>query len=307
MKKIAVGINLLTLVLSASAVDVRERGTELMQRFKAAPFGEVVTNGSECIRTTMEGKVEYKFFYSQKSGELRKIQVSRSDGGIDLYGYSAGRLQSAACSTTNRMSMVVTQFVGNGTTTNDVDRIECDMVEGKLVGPMRFLDANGKRINVPKPPARPSYDKEYIPKPGWTTKVGPYEWTIVGPGRTAVLSRNGKMILHSNFCLGGKYPWVFGHGREDSASANREELRIKGISPSDQYSGVAYYFVIDMRTDEVMYIPENERGEIDRITGLKYGECDEFSFWALALSKRGPKRLAKLEAALKPQTNRVEH
>jgi len=180
--------------------------------------------------------------------------------------------------------------------------MEFEAVDGKIVGPARLLDSEGRRIVRPLPAVdgRPSFDKEYIPKPGLTGRIGPYEWTIVGPGRAGVLTRNGKKIIESRFGLGGKYPWVVGVGVEDSSSANRSELIEKGIVPVDQYGGVRYYFVIDMRNDHVEYVPIDRQDEIERMTGLSNKAYGKNEFWAYFLSKFGPRRLSALEEALSP-------
>ena len=160
-------------------------------------------------------------------------------------------------------------------------------------------DGNGKRVSCPLPTKPPSLDKEYIPKPGMTGKIGPYEWTIVDKRRTGVLSHNGKKLLESDFCIGGKYPWLVGLGYEESDVAKRKELSDNGILPKDEYSGVYYYFAIDMRDDHIEYIPFEKRDDICRITGMSAKSYNLEDFWGYFLSKRGPERLAKLEAALK--------
>lgn len=289
-------------VLNASAVCSRERGQELLARFAQGISGSVVTNKGECVCTELGEGGEYKYFSLQDKGGLRCVRISRNDGGVDIYKYREGRLDSASCTTTNRMDMVATIFVGDGVSTGTVDRIEFDVVGGKLAGQMRLLDSEGRRIVRPMLPAteRSSFDKEYIPKPGSTGRIGPYEWTIVGPGRVGVLSRNGQKILEGRFAIGGKYPWIVGRGGEKSESANRKELSDKGIVPLDKYSGVNYLFAIDMRNDHVEYFSENNKDEFERVTGQSWKSYDRYGFWAYFLSKRGPDRLASLESAMKP-------
>lgn len=277
----------------------RTRGEQLLRRFKSDSSGDVVTNATGCVRTVEDAIGEIRYFYSAKNGELATARLQRMDGAMESYDYHEGSLVSAGCSTTNLTSIVLTLFIGDGKETNSVDRMEFDVVNGKTVA-MRLLDAQGKDIKRPAPTSWSSIDKEYIPWPGSSTRVGPYEWTIVGEkDREGVLTRNGRKILESFFTLGGKYPWIVGSGQVPSEKANRKELIEKGIRPRNAYSDAYFYFVLDMRNDHVEYIPKSDKDEIEKITGQRYGLYDARGFWSYALSKHGPERLAKLEAALK--------
>ena len=86
---------------------------------------------------------------------------------------------------------------------------------------------------------------------------------------------------------------------ESSVNANRSELVAKSIRPRDKYSDIYYYFVVDMRNDHVEYISRENENEVEKITGMSRESYDIANFWSYFLSKRGPERLAKLEAALK--------
>ena len=298
---------IVAVIICAGAIDVfaassRSRGQELLSRFEQGITGMVVTNQGECICTVLDAGDEYKYFSPVDNGCLRCVRIARKDGGVDIYKYRDGILDSASCTSTNLLTMVTTLFVGDGVTTGIVDRIEFDSVDGRLSGSMRLFDSEGRRIVRPLPTTdrRSSFDKEYIPKPGSTGRIGPYEWTIVGPGRESVLSRNGKKIIEANFAIGGKYPWIIGFGGESSERAKRKELVNTDIVPIDKHSGVDYYFVIDMRTDYVEYIPVTDREKIEKITGLNRNAYKTHGFWAYFLSKHGPRRLAALEEALKP-------
>lgn len=299
--KCAIVMFLSIIAPTVGALCSRERGRDLLRRFEQSTAGCEVTNNVECFRTVVDDTGEYKFCYALESGILRRVRIRRLDGGVDIYDYRDGKLESASCSSTNLSSMVVTLFIGDGGNSRSVDRIEFDSVNGKVTGAMRFLDIHGKNIGCPLPSRKPSIDKEYLPSPGMSAKVGPYEWTIVEDKyREGVLSRNGKKILESYFSLGGRYPWIVGVGRERLPMANRKELTEKGISPVNEYGNAYYYFVIDMRNDHVEYIPRDNEDEIEKITGKRYKAYDVRNFWGYFLSKRGHKRLAELEMALKP-------
>lgn len=290
------------LASGAMAACTRERGEELLKRFYSDVAGEVVTNGMECARTVVDGLCECRYFYPVQGGPPRRIRVKRADGGVDIYDYRDGRLDSAAWCHTNNETMVMTLFVGNGMGSNQVDRIETRFENGKICGAVRVLDVTGKEIKVPKPKGHSFFEVEYVPEPGSTGRFGPYEWTVIGKGdhpRNSLLSRGGKKVIAASFCLGGKYPWLVGYGHEEFATADRKELRGKGIVVN-KYSGASYYFVIDMRTDHIEYVPEDKAGEIDKIIGFPERSIDMYGFWDLFLSRRGPERLAKLEAALRP-------
>lgn len=302
MKLVVVGIVGLGCVVSVSSVCTREKGEGLLGRFHADSSGMIVTNDSSCVRTIVDETGEYRYFYSASDERPRKVRVQYSDGHVEIYEYRDGCLDSAAWCSTNKRTMVMTMFVGNGKAPNQIDRIETYCENGKIRGAMRILDARGNEIKIPKPSGKHTVDKEYRPKPGSVGRFGPYEWVVAGSNsnRCGMLSRNGRKILvMSNFCLGGKYPWIVGYGHEEFATADRKELRERGII-ADKYSGVCYYFVIDMRTDHIEYVPEDKAGEIDKIIGFPERTIDMQSFWDLFLSRRGPGRLAKLEAALRP-------
>ncbi len=291
---------LFLVVLAADAACTRERGIEIRRMFENCSDGNVVTNKDECVRTVNDAAgAEYKFWYSKESGALSIARIQRADGGVDRYEFCGGELRSASTSSTNLMSMVISVFIGDGKSTNAVDRMEFDSVNGKIVGPLRFLDANGKRVSCPLPTKPPSLDKEYIPSPGMTGKIGPYEWTVIDEKCTGALSHNGSKLLESDFSLGGRYPWIVGFGHEGAETANRKKLSEKGICPKSSYGSVYYYFTIDMRNDHVDYIPVGDVDNIERITGLHRTKFDLANFWGYFLSKRGPERLAKREAALK--------
>lgn len=301
MKKVVciVGIFCVASVYSACT---RGKGEAFGARFYADFSGVVVTNDSGCVRTVVDETAEYRYSYSSSDGGLSKVRVQYHDGCVEIYDYRDGRLDSAAWCSTNNETMVMTMFVGDGKDTNQVDRIETHCENGKITGAMRILDVQGNEIKIPKPSGNHAVDKEYRPKPGSTGRFGPYEWTIAGSDRKpcGILSRNGrKILLMSHFCLGGKYPWIVGYGVEEYATANRQELMVRGIV-ANKYRGARYYFVIDMRTDHVEYVPEDKVGEIDKIMGFPERTIDMQSFWGLFLSKRGPERLARLEEALKP-------
>lgn len=301
MKKL-VAMVVFSCVVSTFAVCTRERGNALFAKFNSDTSGIVVTNHSGCVRTIVDGTGEYRYFYSAQDSGPRKVRVQSPDGCVEIYDYRHGRLDSSAWCSTNKVTMVMTMFVGDGKDTNQVDRIETHCENGKIIGAIRILDVNGNEIKIPKPNGNYTIDKEYRPKPGSTGKFGPYEWTIGGSAddQCSILSRDGRKILEiSDFCLGGKYPWVVGYGGEAFATANRKELKDKGIV-AHKYRGANYYFVIDMRTDHVEYVPVDKVGEIDKIIGYPKRTIDMQNFWSLFLSKRGPQRLAILEEALRP-------
>ena len=306
MKQV-IAIVLGIIAFDAAAACSRERGEELLRKFQSCSDGSVVTNKGECVRTVKDDTGVYECWYAADAGALRRVRIQRSDGGVDMYDYRGGFLQSSGCSSADRRSLVTTIFFGDGKNTNCVDRIESDSVDGKSVGQMRILDVNGNSIESTSQVSlvQKLWDVEYIPKTGSTGKIGPYEWTIVEARRGSfreALTRNGKKLVEASFDLGGAYPWIVGFAYEDSRSANRSELADNGVRPLDEYSGVNYYFVIDIRDDRVMYIPfEGDfNKEIEKITGKNGKEYYKGSFWSYFLSKRGPERLAKLEEALKP-------
>lgn len=287
------------IALETMAACSRERGEELLRMFERCPLGEVVTNNAECIKTVVDDDCEYRFCYSVCNGALRRVRVQRKDGGVDGYNYCGGKLDSASCSSSNLMSMVVTLFVGDGKCTNSVDRIEFDSVDGKVVGPLRILDIKGKSIDRQAVSQQMLIDKEFVPKTGSTAKIGPYVWTVIGgeDGRD-VLLRDGKLLLKSDFALAGKYPWLVGSSVESVECASRKGLLEKGIRPINQDQVVLYYFIIDLRDDQIKYIPHDKEVEIERITGQNVKTYKFWNFWAYFLSKRGPERLAKLEQLL---------
>ena len=146
-----------------------------------------------------------------------------------------------------------------------------------------------------------TFDREFAPRPGSTAKIGPYVWTVVGgEGSRDVLLRDGKLLLKSGIILGGKYPWLVGRAMESVESARRKGLLEKGIRPVGWDQFVQYYFIIDVRDDQIKYIPRDKADEIEKATGQNIGAYKLWNFWAYFLSKRGPERLANLEKLLQP-------
>ena len=288
----------------ALAITVRERAEGLLQRFNGGVVGEVVTNGEDCVLTTVDDSGEYRFCYSLEGGVLNRVLLNRHDGGVDCYEYGQGKVLSALYTSADVSNARSFAFVGDGKGTNSVDCIEFKLVGGKSSGSVRLYDIMGREINRPLP-KRSSWwvpDIEFIPSPGMRARIGPYEWIVVDDKYTTMLSRNGKIVLKSDCWIGGKYPWIVGIGRESTCEAARQELSGKGLRARDEYVDVVFYFVLDVRDDHVVYIAENAKEEIERITGQNLRSYAKGSFWYYVLSKRGPERLAKLEEALKPPT-----
>lgn len=305
MKKVIL-VALCYAVFDVSAGCSREEGMALLRMAEERTDVIIKTNGSWRVKTAVDKQGRYEFFYSLERGQLRRIKAYCGNGEIHMYDYRGGKLYSSCCVNTNAVTdseippMMMTMYVGDGKSTNGVDKMEFDMVDGKVKG-TRLLDVNGSRTTWPK--RDPStLDAEYIPPKGARTKIGPYEWTIVGEYKQGILSRNGKTVLQGDMSLGGKYPWIVGYSLEKKDSANRKELVDKGIVPRDSRDYVDYLFVLDIRTDVVEYIPLDKKDLVRAITGRDYVSYKENrgNFWSFGLSRRGPERTATLEAALKP-------
>ena len=60
----------------ALAITVRERAEGLLQRFNGGVVGEVVTNGEDCVLTTVDESGEYRFCYSLEGGVLNRVLLN---------------------------------------------------------------------------------------------------------------------------------------------------------------------------------------------------------------------------------------
>lgn len=290
--------------LDAFAACSRERGVELFRMFEREADGIVQTNGSLCVRTVVDDQCECQFFYSKENGSLRRVREQHGNGDVAIYVYRgkaldyASRMDSKSIGT-NQAEIVVTQFVGDGVDTNGVDRIELHMVGGRITE-SRMFDLKGNPIVVPEAGRGMILDIESVPPVGASTKIGSYDWTIVGKYGDSVFSHNGKTLLHGSLIVGGKYPWIVGHGFMVFSPEEQAALRSSGGVPREWRGRDEYAFIIDMRTDSVEYVAMNDLDQIKAKTGRSLALHRPESFWTYAMSRGGPKRLAKLEEALKP-------
>ena len=135
----------------ALAITVRERAEGLLQRFNGGVVGEVVTNGEDCVLTTVDDSGEYRFCYSLEGGVLNRVLLNRHDGGVDCYEYGQGKVLSALYTSADVSNARSFAFVGDGKGTNSVDCIEFKLVGGKSSGSVRLYDIMGREINRPLP------------------------------------------------------------------------------------------------------------------------------------------------------------
>lgn len=291
--------------LEPPAVCSREEGMVFLRMAEVCSADGFKRDDSWRVKTYNDGTRRYEFFYPLEGESLRRAVVCCDNGEMRTYEYYGGILDSSVSENTNSTSssgsqnMVRTIYIGDGKSTNCVDRMEFDIVDGE-VKETWLLDANGKRINWVKP--RDSFlDIGYAPGLGARTKIGPYEWTIVARRCQGVLSCNGKKVLQGSLLIGGKYPWIVGLSTDRLNTAARAELVDSGIVSCDSDGCVGYLFVLDVRNNHVEYYQEDRKDVVKAITG-----CDYFSyrnksdFWGFGLSRSGSKRIAKLEAALRP-------
>lgn len=300
MKKILF-ICLALLVVSASYGAVNRDADEYQRVFSDVKGLAPVTNGSICVRTIdrKEGRVQFES--SAKGDLLSRVRVFRNDGGMTGYEFKQGKLAASFVSSSNAVDGVMSIYI-HSIESNSVSRIEFDFAGGRAVGGPRCYDAGDVLLpNKRKPSNRRIINKEYIPPLGMTLEVGPYLWTVVGPGGDTMLSRNGKPLVQGGICIASKYPWIVGSCGEsrDPKIPLPKELTERGIRSPDGGYYVSYVFVLDVRTDKIEYI--NKKDARVRMEELGIGGIlkEMRSFWRCALSNQSEENLQKLRDGLK--------
>lgn len=301
-----IGLFLCLVAIQSSAMCSREQGMEFIRMFERSTAGNVRTNGSECVRTVVDNQGEYRFFYSDKRG-LRRVRFERSDGDVFIYDYCNGILDTGAFSKVDSLSgtnaiMTITMFVSDGRKSNCVDRIESDYYAGRVIA-TRMLDIDGRPISGSTTPKQGMIvDVEYAPQPGSRTRIGPYDWVVVEKNHgESVFLHDGKKILHGGLLIGGRWPWIVGRMSQYPDDDDRKMLAEKGLQIASSQNRVNCVFVLDVRSDEIVYFPLEDLDRVESLTGSAFSTYTRGmgSFWEYGLSKNGSKRRAKLEADLK--------
>ena len=170
----------------------------------------------------------------------------------------------------------------------------------------RYFTGDGTEIHPPKAEKPSILNIGRVASPGMSVEVGPYKWTKIGMETGLPVqrfARKEKVLIEGSLKLTGKYPWLLGDCAAwivDELSPELKKAGVKREHPLRDY--VEYYFVIDLRKDDIYYFPKDQKQSIIERFGLKK-EFDEFYYLGGLLFGRNAKEdLQKLSAALKPPT-----
>ena len=140
-----------------------------------------------------------------------------------------------------------------------------------------------------------------------SVEIGPYKWTELGVDAglpVQRLAKNEKVLIEGALKVAGKYPWLLGDCAArtgDKLSPELEKAGVKRVHPLKDE--VEYYFVIDVRNDDIYYFAKDQRQLIEEKFGLK-SEFDKFYYLdELLFDRRATKakeQRQKLSAALRP-------
>ena len=166
---------------------------------------------------------------------------------------------------------------------------------------------DGTEIHPPKNVKPSILNIECVPSPGMSVEIGPYKWTELGVDAglpVQRLAKNEKVLIEGALKVAGKYPWLLGDCAArtgDKLSPELEKAGVKRVHPLKDE--VEYYFVIDVRNDDIYYFAKDQRQLIEEKFGLK-SEFDKFYYLdELLFDRRATKakeQRQKLSAALRP-------
>ena len=208
---------------------------------------------------------------------------------------------------------VMTLFSEQEMTGKNVDRVVMHRKAGCPFSGERYFTSDGTEIHPPKNVKPSILNIECVPSPGMSVEIGPYKWTVLGTKNFRLvqrLARNEKVLIEGAMHLTGKYPWLLGECTvwdADKLSSELKKAGVKRVHPLRDE--VEYYFVIDVRNDDIYYFAKDQRQLIEEKFGLK-SEFDKFYYLdELLFDRRATKakeQRQKLSAALRPPSEETE-
>lgn len=287
----------------ALAESNRKEAASYQRQFSEIPRTNVLTNWDERVITLEDERGRLTFTYDAK-GSLSYVRLFKKDGGFECYEYRGGKVHSGLTTDPKTKDSVLTLFSEHEMSGNNVDRVVMHRQAGGPFSEERYFTGDGTEIHPPKTVKPSILNIGRVASPGMSVEVGPYKWTKIGMETGLPVqrfARKEKVLIEGSLKLTGKYPWLLGDCAAwivDELSPELKKAGVKREHPLRDY--VEYYFVIDLRNDDIYYFPKDQKQSIIERFGLKK-EFDEFYYLEGLLFGRNAKEdLQKLSAALRP-------
>ena len=289
----------------ALAESNRKEAASYQRQFSEIPRTNVLTNWDERVISLEDERGRLTFTYDAK-GSLSYVRLFKKDGGLECYEYRGGRVHSGLTTDSKTKDSVLTLFPEHEMSGNNVDRVVMCRKAGGKFSEERYFTSDGTEIHPPKNVKPSILNIECVASPGMSVKIGPYKWTELGAEAglpVQILKRNEKVLIEGALELTGKYPWLLGDCAAWIVGELSSELKKAGVKrehPLRDY--VEYYFVIDLRNDDIHYFAKDQKQSIVEKFGFK-NEFDKFYYLdGLLLGRKAKEDRKKLSSALKPPT-----
>jgi len=284
----------------------RKEAASYQRQFAELPRTNVLTNWNERVISLDDERGRLTFTYDAE-GLLSYVRLFKKDGGFECYEYRGGKVCSGLITDPKTKDSVMTLFSEQEMTGKNVDRVVMHRKAGCPFSGERYFTSDGTEIHPPKNVKPSILNIECVPSPGMSVEIGPYKWTELGTKNFRLvqrLARNEKVLIEGAMHLTGKYPWLLGECTvwdADKLSSELKKAGVKRVHPLRDE--VEYYFVIDVRNDDIYYFAKDQRQLIEEKFGLK-SEFDKFYYLDGLLFDRKATRAKdqrqKLSAAISP-------
>lgn len=281
----------------------RKEAASYQRQFSELPRTNVLTNWDERVISLEDEHGRMTFTYDAK-GSLSYVRLFKKDGGFECYEYRGGRVHSGLTTDPKTKDSVLTLFSEREMSGKNVDRVVMHRQAGGAFSNERYFTSDGTEIHPPKTVKHSILNIECAPSPGMAVEFGPYKWTELGAEAglpVQRLTRNEKVLIEGALELTGKYPWLWGECTARIANELSPELKKAGVKRVHPLrNDVDYYFVIDVRNDNIYYFAKGQKQTIVAKFGLGK-EFDEFYYLdGLLFGRNAKEDLQKLSAALRP-------
>ena len=289
----------------ALAESNRKEAASYQRQFSEIPRTNVLTNWDERVISLEDERGRLTFTYDAK-GSLSYVRLFKKDGGFECYEYRGGKVHSGLTTDPKTKDSVLTLFSEHEMSGNNVDRVVMHRQAGGPFSEERYFTGDGTEIHPPKAVKPSILNIGRVASPGMSVEVGPYKWTKIGMETGLPVqrfARKEKVLIEGSLKLTGKYPWLLGDCAAwivDELSPELKKAGVKREHPLRDY--VDYYFVIDVRNDNIYYFAKDQKQSIVAKFGLGK-EFDEFYYLdGLLFGRNAKEDLQKLSSALKPPT-----
>ena len=284
----------------------RKEAASYQRQFAELPRTNVLTNWNERVISLDDERGRLTFTYDAE-GLLSYVRLFKKDGGFECYEYRGGKVCSGLITDPKTKDSVMTLFSEQEMTGKNVDRVVMHRKAGCPFSGERYFTSDGTEIHPPKNVKPSILNIECVPSPGMSVEIGPYKWTELGVDAglpVQRLARNEKVLVEGALKVVGKYPWLLGECAARTGEKLSPALKNAGVKRVHPLKDeVEYYFVIDVRNDDIYYFAKDQKQLIEEKFGLK-SEFDEFYYLDGLLfdrkATRAKDQCQKLSAAISP-------